>query len=76
MITKFSVGTTYGARSICDYDCIFTYTVTKRTDKTVWLKARNGKITSRRVRIWDDVEACDPQGRYSMSPILTADKVL
>lgn len=76
MTKQFQVGTTYGARSLCDYDCIFTFTVTKRTDKTVWLKASDGRIKSRRVRIWDGVEACDPQGRYSMSPILTADKVL
>ena len=73
---QFKVGATYGTRSICDYDCVYVYTVTKRSEKTVWLKARDGKVKSRRIRIWDGIEACDPQGRYSMSPILSADKVL
>jgi hypothetical protein len=73
-IAKFEVGNTYTVRSICDYDCVFKFEVVKRTEKTVWLSA-HGKIRARRVRIWDGVEACDPHGRYSMSPVLTADKV-
>lgn len=74
MTTKFEVGQTYTVRSICDYDCIFRFTVERRTAQTVWLNY-HGKLRARRVRIADGVEACDPHGRYSMSPVLTADKL-
>ena len=70
-MTKFEVGRVYSVRSICDYDCIFQFEVVKRTDKTVWLKS-GGKVKARRVRDWDGAEACDPHGRYSMSPVLSA----
>lgn len=73
-MTRFEVGRTYSARSICDYDCIFSFTVTKRTEKTVWLKDSSGKLKARRVRLdlYDNAECCDPHGRYSMSPVLRA----
>ena len=37
MITKFEVGQRYEMRSPCNYDCVWEYTVTKRTEKSVWL---------------------------------------
>ena len=70
-IAKFEVGRTYSCTSICDSECVFRFTVVKRTDKTVWLDYC-GKIRTRRVRIHGNTEACDPQGRYSMSPVLFA----
>ncbi len=73
-IAKFEVGRTYTVRSICDYECVFKFEVVKRTEKTVWLNS-SGTIRARRVRIYDNTECCDPHGRYSMSPVLTADKV-
>jgi hypothetical protein len=69
--TTFAVGKTYRCRSICDYDCIFSFTVTARTDKTVTITV-HGKPVRRKVRLSDGVEAIDPHGRYSMSPVLRA----
>lgn len=71
-IKSFEVGQSYGVRSICDYECIFRFTVERRTAQTVWLKSAGGKVKARRVRVVDGCEACDPQGRYSMSPVLMA----
>lgn len=72
MTKQFEVGKSYSVRSICDYDCIFSFS--KRSAQFVWLSNSSGKVVRRKVRVWDGVEACDPHGRYSMSPILTADK--
>lgn len=73
---RFEIGAVYGARSICDSDCIFQFTVMKRTDKSVWLKDSGGRVKQRRVRPYqygdEAAECCDPHGRYSMSPVLVA----
>jgi len=71
-IAKFEAGHVYWCRSICDSDCVFSFKVMKRTDKTVWLKDRGGKIKARRVRISGQDEVLDPLGVYSMSPVLRA----
>lgn len=73
IVERFEVGKIYSCRSACDHDCIFSFKVVKRTEKTVWLEAY-GKVTARRVRIsaYDKCEACDPHGIYSMSPVLHA----
>lgn len=70
---KFIVGRTYAVRSICDYDCVFRFEVVARTEKTVTL-ASHGKQVRRKVRVVCGAEACDPHGRYSMSPVLSAEK--
>ncbi|NOU05178.1 MAG: hypothetical protein HOO99_03240 [Hyphomicrobiaceae bacterium] len=72
-VTAFQVGETYACRSICDYDCIYRFGILKRTAKSVWINV-HGNTVRRAVRIFDGVEAIDPHGRYSMSPVLTADK--
>lgn len=72
-MTKFKVGTTYQTRSLCDYDCIFSVTILGRTEKTVTIE-RNGKQVRRKIRVLDNVERIDPFGRYSMSPIIKADR--
>jgi hypothetical protein len=74
MTSKFEVGRTYSVRSLCDYDCVYSFLIERRTAKTVWLKC-HGKTRARRVRIVDGREACDPHGVYSMSPVLMADDV-
>lgn len=71
-LSKFIVGNTYGVRSICDHNCIFTFKVVARTEKTVTLES-HGKQVRRKIRLVDNAEGCDPQGRFSMSPVLTAD---
>ena len=72
---RFEVGKTYFCRSLCDYDCIYRFTIMKRTARTVWIEY-HGKTKARRVRDYDGNEAIDPHGRYSMSPVLSADKEL
>lgn len=71
--TKFEVGETYQVRSLGDWDCIFSFEVTKRAFTTVWLT--DGHDTyQRRISVWDGVETCKPYGTYSLSPTLRADR--
>ena len=72
---KFIVGKTYFCRSTCDYDCIFTFKVIKRTEKTVWLDSGYG-IKSRRVSVYQNEETVLPQGSFSMAPCLGADDLI
>lgn len=82
-IRKFEVGTVYSTRSICDHDCIFRWVVVKRTAKSVWLQSVGGPelkpygdVTRRSItkHYSDNAELVYPSGKYSMCPILTADK--
>lgn len=70
---RFEVGHTYSTRSLCDYDCIYSFTVTKRTEQTVWVRYHD-HVTARRIRIDNGIEHIDPLGRYSMAPVLSADR--
>lgn len=79
MATQFKVGTTYRLRFIGDHNATVDYTVTKRTDKTVWI---NSQGAAQKCKIFfcgglkpDDIEEyCVPMGRFSMSPALYASK--
>ena len=64
----FKVGSTYSARSICDRDCIFSITVTKRTAKTI--STACGKTL--RIKERDGKETVMPMGNYSMAPVIRA----
>lgn len=76
-MTKFEVGKTYETRSACNSDCIWSYTVTARTEKTVTIsdgkevkKCRiNAKLSEYR-----GAETIMPEGNYSMCPVLDAAK--
>lgn len=73
-MTKFEVGKTYRTRSPGDYDCIIDLTVASRTAQT--LKARmQGEDKTFRISVWQGVEQVMPWGRYSMSPVLGADRL-
>lgn len=74
-ITKFETGKTYSCRSICDHECIYSFTVVSRTDRTVTIGV-HGRNVRRKVRVctYDNSEMIDPLGRYSMSPVLRASK--
>ena len=74
MTTQFQVGQTYATRSICDHECIFSFTVISRTAKTVTITV-HGKPARRGISIWNGVEQFSPFGTYSMSPIISADKI-
>ena len=73
---RFETGKTYSTRSACDYECVFSFTVTKRTAKTVWLRDHSdNRILRRRVQEWSaDGESAAPYGRYSMAPVINADR--
>jgi len=69
----FVVGQTLSVRSLGDWDCVFTFTVTKRSEKFVTLDWR-GQVSRVAIRKWtDDVEYCYPLGTYSLAPLLRAD---
>ena len=77
--TKFATGKTYFTRSACDHNCIFAYTVVRRTAKSVWLKEdgkhASEKVTRRSIKTYrDGIETCYPDGTYSMCPVLSADR--
>jgi len=70
---SFEIGKTYSTRSICDHNCIFSFTILARTAKTVKIEV-HGKEVTRRIRPgYNGFEAFDPFGRYSMSPVITAE---
>lgn len=70
----FQVGQSYSARSACDSDCIYTWTVTKRTAKFICVETKYGDAARVGVRVWDDVERAEPFGRYSFAPVIVADR--
>jgi len=69
-MTKFEQGKTYFTRSVCDHDCIIRVTVAKRTAKTI--VTDEGKRL--RISEWNGVEQVSPWGKFSMSPIVSADR--
>ncbi len=77
---KFTVGNVFECRSVCDHNCVWTFLVTKRTPKTITIcEMRDGKLTGTgpamaRIQVHANVETVFPLGRYSMAPILAADK--
>ncbi len=69
----FVVGETYTTRSACDYDCIYSFKIIARTEKTLTIE-EHGKTYKRGVRAYDGSERCSPHGRFSMSPVISADR--
>jgi hypothetical protein len=74
----FQVGTTYTTRSACDSDCIFRFTVIKRTAKFITVLRDNGadgELIRVGVKTDDRGEWALPFGSYSMAPVIRADRV-
>lgn len=67
-MNQFKAGSTYTTRSICDYDCIISITVAKRTAKTI--TTAEGKLL--RIAAYDNAETVKPWGSYSMAPVIRA----
>ena len=61
MTATFEVGRTYSTRSICDYDCVHSFTILARTAKSVTVDV-HGKTVRRGVRVSDGVEQFKPFG--------------
>ena len=73
---RFEEGKRYEMRSICDHECIWSYTVKARTAQTVTLIDEKGKELKCRIikaiSEMDNREAVRPLGTYSMAPTLRA----
>lgn len=69
---RFQVGGTYTARSSCDYDTIFEWTVVRRTAKFITVTDRFGETNRVGVKMDERGEWAMPFGRYSMAPVIHA----
>ena len=67
----FEIGKTYWTNSICDTNCIWEYKIEKRTEKSVWINGNRFGIK----RNYEGNEMIYPLGKYSMAPMLTADRI-
>lgn len=74
--TKFEVGQTYVMRWVTDSTLRSLYTVLARTAKTVTIESADGKVSQHRVTVFEGTERVMPFGRYSMAPVLNAERVL
>ena len=68
----FEVGKTYATASLCNHECIYSFTILARTAKQVTVEV-NDKIVRRGVYVYEDVEQFKPFGNYSMAAIIGAD---
>jgi hypothetical protein len=69
---EFQAGKTYTTRSIVNNDTIISVTVLRRTAKTIYVKG--DALTKEALRVWvfNGVERVSPWGKYSMSPVISA----
>lgn len=78
-MTTFQVNQTYQCRSLCNYDCVWTYKVIKRTPSTITIKDMSSKAVktcrvSKKSSEHFGCEIIHPLGSYSMAPSLWADR--
>lgn len=72
---KFEVGKTYSCRSICNHECIYSYTVIARTEKMITVQSGSEVKRLRIIRGLSEIrnaESVYPEGKYSMCPIISA----
>lgn len=74
-MTKFEINKTYSMKSICDQNCVWTYKVIARTEKTITIT--DGKETkicriNKAYSEFNNRETIFPLGKYSMCPTLSA----
>ena len=73
--TEFQVGATYTTRFACDADSHLAYTVVKRTKKFITIEDHHGDTNRVGVTVGcDGAEYAFPTGKYSMAPIIRADR--
>ena len=68
MSNTIKAGQTLTARSICDYDCIFSVKVIQRKGSFVTVEAQ-GNVSRKKVMSDDRGEYVYALGKYSMAPI-------
>jgi hypothetical protein len=72
---KFKKGQKYYMLSICDRNARWDFQVINRTAKMVTLKDLvSNEIIKKKINILDGHEFCYPIGRYSMAPVLKAER--
>lgn len=71
---QFEAGKTYQGRFICDYDSKIILTVVSRTAHTMKAKVDREPVKTLRIGEFNDTETVRPLGRYSMAPVISADK--
>lgn len=76
MIKQFEIGKTYFCRSLCDYDCVWTFEIVSRTEKTIITACGKTLRINPKMTEYNKAETVYPLGRYSMAPTLTAEKVV
>lgn len=72
---KFEIGKTYTMKSICDHNCIWSYTVTARTAQTITVTDGKKTLKLRVIKKLSEyvgAETVYPLGQYSMAPSLSA----
>jgi hypothetical protein len=74
MTNTIQAGQTLKARSVCDYDCIFSAQVIERKGDFVTVKSQ-GKVSRKKVMADDRGEYVYALGKYSMAPIFRAIKI-
>ena len=72
---KFEIGKKYSMRSICDHECVWTYTVIARTAQTITIsdgkEVKKCRVIKKISEYWN-AETIYPLGQYSMAPSLVA----
>lgn len=74
MSAVFQVGQSYGSRSACDSDCIFSMEIVSRTEKTAMVKEHD-KVRRYKIHNYSGVESIS-RGNYSMAGSWYADRPL
>jgi hypothetical protein len=75
MDTRFLINNTYSTRSSCNNECVYSFAIIKRSEKCVWiLEAGEKEIIRRKIIMYEGIETIYPLGKYSMAPILRANK--
>jgi hypothetical protein len=69
---RFEVGRRYSTRSVCDHNCIFSYEIIKRTEKTVTIADDFGRVKRCKIYNGSRAEYILPEGSFSMCPVLSA----
>jgi len=70
-LIKFNAGQTYSTRSVCNHDCVFSFTILRRTAKSIWTEV-DGQVVRRAIEVYQGEETFYPFGHYSMCAIIGA----
>lgn len=71
-IAMFQVGKTYSCRSICDFDCVWSFEIVARTASTIKTACGKSFRINKKLTNHFACEMLFPLGQYSMAPVLRA----